>query len=42
MAEGIDSNIEPSMYSEVVNCDDYGKWMIVMYEEMESLHKNDT
>ena len=30
VAEGIDSNAEPSTYSKAVNCDDSSKWMIVM------------
>ena len=42
MAEGIDANEEPFTYSEAVSCDDYGRWMIIMQEEMESLHKNGT
>ena len=42
VVEDIDSNAEPAIYLEVVNCDDSGRWMIVMQEEMESLHKNDT
>ena len=42
VAEGIDSNTEPSTHSEAVNCDDSGRWMIAMQEEMESLHKNGT
>ncbi|KAF3667077.1 hypothetical protein FXO38_08785 [Capsicum annuum] len=42
VAEGIDSNKDPSYYSEVVSCDDFGQWMISMQEKMESLHRNDT
>ena len=42
VVEDIDSNAEPAIYLEAVNCDDSGRWMIVMQEEMESLHKNDT
>ena len=42
VAEGIDSNEEPSTYTEAVSCDDSGRWMIAMQEEMESLHKNNT
>ncbi|XP_016540614.1 uncharacterized protein LOC107841125 [Capsicum annuum] len=41
-SEGIDSNKDPSYYSEVVSCDDFGQWMISMQEKMESLHRNDT
>ena len=40
IADNIESNQEPSTYEEVVNCNDSSKWMIVMQEEMESLHKN--
>ena len=42
VAEGIDSSEEPSTYAEAVSCDDSGKWMIAMQEEMESLYKNGT
>ena len=42
VAEGIDSNEEPFAYTEVVSCDDSGRWMISMQEKMESLHKNNT
>ena len=42
MAEGIDSNEEASTYSKAISCDDSGRWMIAMQEEMESLHKNGT
>ena len=42
VAEGIDSSEEPSSYSEAISCDDSGRWMIAMQEEMESLYKNGT
>ena len=42
VAKGIDSRVEPSNYSKAVNCDDSGKGMIAMQEEIKSLHKNDT
>lgn len=42
VAKGIDYYEEPSNYDEAVNSDGSGKWMIAMYEEMKSLHKNDT
>ena len=42
VADNIESNEEPSTYEEAVSCSDSGKWMIVMQEEMESLHKNGT
>ncbi|PHT74695.1 putative ATP-dependent RNA helicase DHX37 [Capsicum annuum] len=42
VAEGIYSSEDPSSYSEAVSCNDSGRWMIAMQEEMESLNKNDT
>ncbi|KAF3665269.1 Retrovirus-related Pol polyprotein from transposon TNT 1-94 [Capsicum annuum] len=42
VAEGINFGEDPSSYSEAVSCDDSGRWMIVMQEKMESLHKNGT
>ncbi|KAG8481643.1 hypothetical protein CXB51_026501 [Gossypium anomalum] len=42
VAEDIDSNREPSSYSEAISCEDSEKWMFAMQEEMESLHKNRT
>ncbi|KAG8500695.1 hypothetical protein CXB51_002843 [Gossypium anomalum] len=42
VAEDIDTNQEPSNYSEAVSCEDSEKWMFAMQEEMESLHKNRT
>ena len=42
VAESIDSSEEPATYSEAVSCDDSGRWMIAMQEEIESLHKNGT
>ncbi|KAG8492340.1 hypothetical protein CXB51_009634 [Gossypium anomalum] len=40
--EDIDANQETSNYSEEISCEDSEKWMFVMQEEMESLHKNRT
>ncbi|KAG8476956.1 hypothetical protein CXB51_030500 [Gossypium anomalum] len=42
VAEDIDTNQEPSNYSEAISCEDSKKWMFAMQEEMESLHKNKT
>ena len=42
VAEDIDTNQEPSNYSEAVSCEDSEKQMFAMQEEMESLHKNRT
>ena len=42
MAEEIDSNEEPTSYSEAISCKNSGRWMIAMQEEMELLHKNGT
>ncbi|KAG8498899.1 hypothetical protein CXB51_005256 [Gossypium anomalum] len=42
VTEDIDTNQEPSNYSEAVSCEDSEKWMFAMQEEMESLHKNRT
>ena len=42
VADNIESSEEPSTYKEAVSCSYSGKWMIVMQEEMESLHKNGT
>ena len=42
VANNIESSEEPSTYEEAVSCSDSGKWMIVIQEEMESLHKNGT
>ncbi|KAG8498865.1 hypothetical protein CXB51_005704 [Gossypium anomalum] len=42
VTEDIDANQEPSNYSEAVSCEDSEKWMFVMQEEIESLHKNKT
>ena len=40
VVDNIESSEESSTYEEVVNCNDSGKWMIAMQEEMKSLHKN--
>ena len=42
VVDNIEFSEEPSTYEEVVSCNDSGKWMIVMQEEMETLHKNGT
>ena len=42
VVECIDSNAKPSTYSKTVNCDVSRIWMVVMQEEMGSLHKNGT
>ena len=42
VAEEIDSNEEPTSYSEAISCDNSSRWMIAMQEEIESLHKNGT
>ena len=42
VVEDIDASAEPSTYSDAVSCNNSGKWMIAMSEEMESLHKNGT
>ena len=42
VAKGIDSSTETSTSSETVNCDDFGRWMMAIKEEMKSLHKNGT
>ena len=42
VADNIESIEEPSTYEETVSCNDSSKGMIVMQEEMESLHKNVT
>ena len=42
VAKDIDSSVKPSSYFEAINCDDSSRWMIVMYEKIESLHKNGT
>ena len=42
MVESIDTCEEPSTYKDAVGSKDSSRWMIVMQEEMESLHKNDT
>ncbi|KAG8474393.1 hypothetical protein CXB51_033749 [Gossypium anomalum] len=42
VAEDIDTNQEPSNYSEAISCEDSEKWMFAVQEEMESLHKNKT
>ena len=42
VAEDIDTGEEPSTYKKVISCMDSEKWLIVMHEEMESLHKNST
>ncbi|KAG8477584.1 hypothetical protein CXB51_031066 [Gossypium anomalum] len=39
VAEDIDTNQEPSNYSEASSSEDSEKWMFAMQEEMESLHK---
>ncbi|XP_047331908.1 uncharacterized protein LOC124935518 [Impatiens glandulifera] len=38
----IDSEEEPTTYSEAVTCENTSMWMIAMQEEIESLHKNST
>ncbi|KAL6315970.1 hypothetical protein AAG906_014895 [Vitis piasezkii] len=42
VAKDIDSSAKPSSHFEAINCDDSSRWMIVMYEKIESLHKNGT
>ena len=42
VADNIESSKEPSTYEEAISCSDSSKWVIVMQEEMESLHKNGT
>ncbi|KAF3612386.1 hypothetical protein FXO38_36869 [Capsicum annuum] len=42
VAEGIDSGEDLFSYLEVISCDDFGRWMISMQEEIESLHKKGT
>ena len=42
VVECIDYNAKPSTYSKTVNCDVSRIWMVVMQEEMGSLHKNGT
>ena len=42
VAKGIDYSTETSTSSEAVNCDDFGRWMMAIKEEMKSLHKNGT
>ena len=40
--ENIDTCKEPFTYEEAMSSEDSSRWMIVMREEMESLHKNGT
>ncbi|PHT39087.1 hypothetical protein CQW23_22660 [Capsicum baccatum] len=40
VVEGIDSGEKPSSWSEEVSCNDFGRWMNFIQEDMESLHKN--
>ena len=42
VVDNIEFSEEPSTYEEATSCRDSGKWMIVMKEEIESLHKNGT
>ncbi|KAG8503427.1 hypothetical protein CXB51_001333 [Gossypium anomalum] len=42
VAEDIDTNREPSNYSEAISCEDSEKWMFAMQKEIKSLHKNRT
>ena len=42
VVDNFESSEEPSTYDEVVSCSDSSKWMIVMQNEIESLHKNGT
>jgi len=42
VVEDIDYSEEPSNYSEVVSCPEFGRWITAMHEEMESLNKNNT
>ena len=42
VANNIKFSEEPSTYEEAISCSDSSQWMIVMQEEMESLHKNET
>ena len=40
VAEDIEASEEPSNYKEPISCMDSKKWLVAMYEEMESLHMN--
>ena len=42
VVKDINSKEEPATYSDAVRYDDFGKWIIAMQKEMESLHKNGT
>ena len=39
VADNIESSEEPSTYEKAVSCSNSSKWMIVMQEEIGSLHK---
>lgn len=41
-AKNFCSNEKPALYAEAISCNDSGRWMIAMQEEMESLHKIST
>lgn len=40
VGENIESSDKPTTYTEAVSCNDFDKWMISIYEDVESLHKN--
>lgn len=42
MAENIDSSDESTTYIEAISCNDYNRWILVIQEEIESLHNNGT
>lgn len=42
VAQEVDESMEPSCYSEAISCEDSSKWLVVMIEEIKSLHKNGT
>lgn len=42
VAQDIESVEEPSTFNEAVNSKDADKWIVAMYDEMESLQKNNT
>ena len=40
VAKDIEADKEPSTYKKAISCMDSEKWLVVMHEEMEFLHKN--
>ena len=42
VAEDIEVDEELYTYKEAISCMDSKKWLIAIYEKMESLHKNGT